>query len=1300
MNKKNETELAPLMLNDEQLFELSTSEIITHLREIGINPFQGKGEEAREHDHQISKHSNKQNQKNKFICSNENDLNFIHVLNCPSESVSDGARQKVSGKNGSVGASGSSSKENKSRHKNDNQNLRFHNQALDEKEFDIFEKESRNPLFTKTEAAHRNMNIKTYESQPHIKTKCTGTTDVHAISNQETAETLRSTSKKNHSGKFTSPKNLLFRICLLKKNRKLFKILNCSTKDCTLCTKKNLQTVIRENLDKKYLTSRESYNVKVINDIIYNENTHIVSVFKDYLIYDDVSEFLKRFYKKGESQHRLPKIYDFYDKYSKVFPNYVILPENKYMFKNIERKQRLIDEQQRLISDIRKKKSRVKLNESDDENKIFTTNFLYDLNQKTREESRKEFEDSLCQISESQMQSYMKNNKNRKKRPKDESRLDDLNLQDLVEKFIAKDSQSLINVTYNQKQQPEEIKKSELLFGKKISEIGREQVFIDKSHSKRRESNTPTKPQFPPNPKQKQSEDKQIIHVKSRSEDFFGHGQMKKNLITRAIYDNKIDRKLSGKNNTGYKQTNEPMTTKNQNVETRNLNKIEVPDLNKKDEYNHYLTDRFHKSIKTTDLHTLKGMDQNSHVPNTVKNIPSARECWGTPKKKQSQKATAAMGNIERPERKPSKEKTHSKEPLKLKISANKYYTESNNYNAVSARGHGPIAQTTRNATPGRLDPKIGSIIKNRADDKIKPILSARNSSKGKYSTEELRLNQAGFRKYGDVHGNPAPKNPQTNSHQNILTYNKLHSGTQLNQIPEKKTQEEKKRSNLKINKKEIENYLLNKELLSEPVTSSHVSLNNKKNERNPTPLRTQPQESKIRERTSSNYKHTNTQNPSQQLKEYKDYYLKKKSQTTAQTPRKTPTKHTMFDKDNPNPHISLKPKPITKRPSSKQGNKTPSYTSASKQQKTLPSSTKHPQTHTRTHSDASNIYNTNHLYNTIKSTKAALNIDIDSINKQVHKKIYSDIRTLRSSRTTATTAATTTTNTANVSTNPSTRHHLNHHSPDKLKPFRSDYLNSIKHRSANVHNLNINTQNHLHNGAGLQQNVPDNLNPNMNVNVNANANGNGSQGSCGEEREDNAQRSLKYSKSMGSLQKSKQAKDRITHYNNNNNNMNRDAGNEGSNHSSIPSNTSQPHGHVGCYNQYGQTSRHGRTSGVGGEAKEKEIMKKNGFSKGFYGERMERGERNPERMERNRSGARALGAGFPCSNSNSNSHSNAQSTGGKKSGAISARNSVGKSKPKANPQNAASVQGYGQLYNHIQHKNFYYQQFIHPVKK
>lgn len=49
--------------------------------------------------------------------------------------------------------------------------------------------------------------------------------------------------------------------------------------------------------------------IEIIDDIVYNEDRHIVSVFKDYLIFDDVGEFLKRFYNYTESCHnKLGKI--------------------------------------------------------------------------------------------------------------------------------------------------------------------------------------------------------------------------------------------------------------------------------------------------------------------------------------------------------------------------------------------------------------------------------------------------------------------------------------------------------------------------------------------------------------------------------------------------------------------------------------------------------------------------------------------------------------------------------------------------------------------------------------------------------------------------------------------------------------------------------------------------------------------------------------------------------------------------------------------------------------------------------
>ena len=88
--------------------------------------------------------------------------------------------------------------------------------------------------------------------------------------------------------------------------------------------------------------------MNIIENIIYNEKSHIVATFKDRLIIDDTGEFLKRFYKKSESDVRLPKFYEYYDLYSKIFPNYTAFNEGKYLYQNIQKKQRMIDLQEKM----------------------------------------------------------------------------------------------------------------------------------------------------------------------------------------------------------------------------------------------------------------------------------------------------------------------------------------------------------------------------------------------------------------------------------------------------------------------------------------------------------------------------------------------------------------------------------------------------------------------------------------------------------------------------------------------------------------------------------------------------------------------------------------------------------------------------------------------------------------------------------------------------------------------------------------------------------------------------------------
>ena len=97
---------------------------------------------------------------------------------------------------------------------------------------------------------------------------------------------------------------------------------------------------------KKYLHIH--YNNLIVENLMCNGRCHIVAVFKNYLIEDDNSEYLRRFYKMRESAPRLKKLFLYHDETSVIFPNYTPLVESKYLYNNVIKKQRVIDEQQAL----------------------------------------------------------------------------------------------------------------------------------------------------------------------------------------------------------------------------------------------------------------------------------------------------------------------------------------------------------------------------------------------------------------------------------------------------------------------------------------------------------------------------------------------------------------------------------------------------------------------------------------------------------------------------------------------------------------------------------------------------------------------------------------------------------------------------------------------------------------------------------------------------------------------------------------------------------------------------------------
>ena len=89
--------------------------------------------------------------------------------------------------------------------------------------------------------------------------------------------------------------------------------------------------------------SRKIYNDLIMFTLLFNKNTHLVSLFKDYMIYDYVDEFLKRFYTDIEISERLPQFSVFYKNYLTFFcqPCFTSFKYNNLIQRNREKKAEL-----------------------------------------------------------------------------------------------------------------------------------------------------------------------------------------------------------------------------------------------------------------------------------------------------------------------------------------------------------------------------------------------------------------------------------------------------------------------------------------------------------------------------------------------------------------------------------------------------------------------------------------------------------------------------------------------------------------------------------------------------------------------------------------------------------------------------------------------------------------------------------------------------------------------------------------------------------------------------------------------
>ena len=97
-------------------------------------------------------------------------------------------------------------------------------------------------------------------------------------------------------------------------------------------------------LYNNYNITPKSFNKLIISNIIYNNKLHIVCCFKEFLIFFDPGDFLSSYYKIKDSKGKIKDYCEFYCLNSRIFPNYILLPESEYIFNNIKKKQKLLDQ--------------------------------------------------------------------------------------------------------------------------------------------------------------------------------------------------------------------------------------------------------------------------------------------------------------------------------------------------------------------------------------------------------------------------------------------------------------------------------------------------------------------------------------------------------------------------------------------------------------------------------------------------------------------------------------------------------------------------------------------------------------------------------------------------------------------------------------------------------------------------------------------------------------------------------------------------------------------------------------------
>jgi len=147
------------------------------------------------------------------------------------------------------------------------------------------------------------------------------------------------------SDKKVNKKTLASSSTTFQQKNKSSSLSNINIKPC-LSFKETLNKVYNKlnRVLHSYNVPNEEINKKIINDIIFDEKKRIVSIFKDYLLWYETSDFFKLIYDKNKSIKMIKRFIRYYESYTHFFPEYGPLEDIlKILKKNIKRKKKYME---------------------------------------------------------------------------------------------------------------------------------------------------------------------------------------------------------------------------------------------------------------------------------------------------------------------------------------------------------------------------------------------------------------------------------------------------------------------------------------------------------------------------------------------------------------------------------------------------------------------------------------------------------------------------------------------------------------------------------------------------------------------------------------------------------------------------------------------------------------------------------------------------------------------------------------------------------------------------------------------